>query len=661
MDRSPEFPFKSWYWTNHVEGSHPQFPQPSMSYGGPSTNYTGSVLDFTSYSLQQGIDSPRGVSGGDRPTEGASTLSHAPTLAPMLPPLDNNIGETSNQGSRRNKYGRLDWDGHRDVLKKYYLTENKTLPETMEIMKSQYGFEASFRKKLYKDRFRAWNWNKNLPTQIAEFMDAKLKQRQETGSQTIFVYGERTWDRSRVESTLSRSKRRRTANEPIDMSTPAGVKYETPREVRDSSSESTDSEDSQNDITVSQQGNPSPSLTVVDDDQAPSLTWNGHTRSQVLHLLDDARGFSMEGEAEAAEQTYIRALEGTRHLIGVIHKESNKVAYELANFYAQAGSHKEADAILDEVTRLHFKKLGPEHKRTQQHVIDCVELLNTWNRQDDALGLMAHSKEILESRQAGPRRRRNRRNKNNSKGKTLAIMPAASNGSVDLPGRIPASASGEDIQHLLEVAHSHVDSHDEHVETLLLGLIDHCEKDLPKLFREYLQAHGELLGLYGKLRTAELHKAAFETARIVLSRVWVEYVWDEKKYESFEIIEAYLQVVTNMVKCGYKGMARRLFHEAAEKAEVLYDPTDERCIWISITIGLVYQTYHGWDEAEEWFDRAYAGALGSKWGEDDGIVRSLETARGKKHFSYLTDEGRPFKTVFGVSGLTIRPKRLHLE
>ncbi|VUC33298.1 unnamed protein product [Clonostachys rosea] len=579
----------------------------------------------------------------------------------MMPPPDNGVGETSNQGSRRNKYGRLDWDGYRNVLKKYYLTENKTLPETMEIMKSQHGFEAST--KLYKDRFRAWNWNKNLPTQIAEFMDAKLKQRQETGSETIFVYGERTWDKSRVESTLSRSKRRRNDSEPIDMSTPAGVKYETPREVRDSSSESTDPEDSQDDRTVALQRSPSPSVSVsvTDNDQVPSLAWNGHTRSQVLQLLETARGFSMEGEAEAAEQTYIRALQGTRHLIGVIHHESNRVAYELANFYAQAGSHKEADGILDEVTRLHFKKLGPEHKRTQQHVVDCAELLNSWNRQDDALGLLAHSEEILVSRQTSPRRRRNRRNKNNSKGGPLAIMAAASNDSVVLQDPIPASASGEDIQRLLEVAHSHVDSHDEHVETLLLGLINHCEKELPKLFREYLQAHGELLSLYGKLRTIELHKAAFETAHIALSRVWVEYFWDKKKYESFEVIEAYLQVVTNMVKCGYKSIARRLFLVAAEQAEALYDPIDERSIWISITIGLVYQTYQGWDEAEEWFDRAYAGALGSKWGEDDGIVRALENAREKRHFSYLTDEGRPFKTVFGVSGLTIHPKRLHLE
>lgn len=69
-----------------------------------------------------------------------------------------------------------------------------------------------------------------------------------------------------------------------------------------------------------------------------------------------------------------------------------------------------------------------------------------------------------------------------------------------------------------------------------------------------------------------------------------------------------------------------------------------------------------WDDAEEWFEEAFAAALVNKaWGPKDGIVRSLQNAMDHHHFSYVSDEGRPFKTIFGVSGVTTRPGRLHLK
>jgi hypothetical protein len=50
-----------------------------------------------------------------------------------------------------------------------------------------------------------------------------------------------------------------------------------------------------------------------------------------------------------------------------------------------------------------------------------------------------------------------------------------------------------------------------------------------------------------------------------------------------------------------------------------------------------------------------------KYSDDDGIVMALHTAMRRHYFTYLTDENRPFRTIFGVCGLTIRLNRLHLE
>jgi hypothetical protein len=69
-----------------------------------------------------------------------------------------------------------------------------------------------------------------------------------------------------------------------------------------------------------------------------------------------------------------------------------------------------------------------------------------------------------------------------------------------------------------------------------------------------------------------------------------------------------------------------------------------------------------WDDAEEWFEQAFAAACRNKnWGPKDGITRSFQHALDHSHFSYVCDKGRPFKTVFGVSWIKIIPGRLHLE
>lgn len=64
--------------------------------------------------------------------------------------------------------------------------------------------------KLYKTKFKEWNWQKNLSADAALFMAEKAKRRKrEEGKDTEFSFGGRTWDRDRVENTLSRATKTR--------------------------------------------------------------------------------------------------------------------------------------------------------------------------------------------------------------------------------------------------------------------------------------------------------------------------------------------------------------------------------------------------------------------------------------------------------------------
>lgn len=68
--------------------------------------------------------------------------------------------------------------------------------------------------KLYKAKFKEWNWQKNLPVGTALFMKEKAKRRKrEEGKDTVFSFGGRAWDSNRVESTAIRAKKSRISED----------------------------------------------------------------------------------------------------------------------------------------------------------------------------------------------------------------------------------------------------------------------------------------------------------------------------------------------------------------------------------------------------------------------------------------------------------------
>jgi len=64
------------------------------------------------------------------------------------------------------------------------------------------------REKPYKDKFKVWGWQKNLPSETAHFMVAKANERKRTMyKDTVFQFGGTTWTRERAETTAKRAKK----------------------------------------------------------------------------------------------------------------------------------------------------------------------------------------------------------------------------------------------------------------------------------------------------------------------------------------------------------------------------------------------------------------------------------------------------------------------
>lgn len=406
-----------------------------------------------------------------------------------------------------------------------------------------------------------------------------------------------------------------------------------------------------------------------------ALTWQGHSRADLQDLWRTAIDCRNAGKFDEAENMFHRVFLGMGHVLGRTNEDTVKVAYNLADLYADSDRMGQAIDMIEKVVQNHITTYGCEDSKTQQNILHAVELLNGWNRQADALGLLSLSRELLESSSTarnswradiqtnGKGKIARAGSQANGKGKTVQWSTPHGSQS-DLSGVVQSvleDSSPARIDFGLGVARTHIAVKDQATEGLLQAIISQCE-GRPNLSVQHLKALAEILNLYNKLDLADENEAAFEGALESLERVWSAYEWEEDTIESLDFMEAKLQVVANVLKHGYQTQAKYLFREATDKATDVFGWDDERTVWVLITIGLVYQTHMTWADGEEFFEQAFSAALSNKdWGPKDGIVRSLQNAMDNHHFSYVSNEGRPFKSIFGVSGIKIMPGRLHLE
>ena len=339
-----------------------------------------------------------------------------------------------------------------------------------------------------------------------------------------------------------------------------------------------------------------------------------------------------------------------------------KVAYNLADLYAGSNRMNEAIAMVEKVMKCHLTTCGCEGPRSQQDVSRAVELLNDWNRQTYALSLPSLSKELLQTSSNKCKARKAKRQPNKmGKGAERPTPIDSGSGISKAMHSVLEKLYPLRVNYGLGVVPTHVAVRDGAAQDLLLAIIFESERN-PELAVQHIKAQAELLKLYDKLREANEHGADFEGALASLDKTWGAYSWKEDPFESLVMMEAGLQLVAISLKCGYRIHARRMFREASDKASTVFGPDDERTIWVLITIGLVYQNFMTWDDAEEWFEQALAAALAHpQWDPRDGIVESLQNAMDQKHCPNFINKGKPFRTIVGINGIMFRSWRLHLE
>jgi tetratricopeptide (TPR) repeat protein len=410
-----------------------------------------------------------------------------------------------------------------------------------------------------------------------------------------------------------------------------------------------------------------------EDDDAPQspallLSWNGHTRTDLLALFEEAQTEKHSGDTDAVEKMLNTVLEGFDHVLSPTHEDTNKAAYALASFYAERDRMTDANKVIETVTQKHIDRYGAAAKETQQHILHVVELLHTWNRSGDALGFLHSARNLVETsskadKESIRRKQRSRGRTGTSRRRTgtKTKTPKGKNQGISaITYDIIKDSDPATIKYGLEVARSHALAKDDAAEGLLLAIIRNCEVDPDGLIAERLEATTELMNLYQRLGKVDQNVVAFNNAWATVDDIWTKSKWDRQSFKSLQLMETYMKLAAAFLKASFEYESKTLFRRVDEKAGDLFGTSDERTIWILISIGLVYQSNRGWHQAQAWFQQALAFAY-SAYDEKDGIIKSLEESMEKGYFSYVNDEGRPFKAVFGVNGIVIRPGRLHIE
>jgi len=408
----------------------------------------------------------------------------------------------------------------------------------------------------------------------------------------------------------------------------------------------------------------SPSVVFVAEEAATadltlSLNFNGKSLSDLGKSLLAARGYAQSQEELLAEETYIETFNGFQHLLGRTHSDVAKVGYELATFYWQQNRKIEADAIFESMTAAHISSLGMDDRKTQQHILHVAELLNSWHRGEDGLAFLSHARELAEVARSDENSG-SRKSKGKARSDRIPSVLTAQELLRQSSDEIALNPSVNNINHGLDNARFHTAVQDPTVVVLLRAIENQCFKEAAKYAIQGIRARTELLKFHLKQGVNIGNKDDFVSAKDVLNTYWTNMIYDSTSFKSHEAVEAALELAAAVLRGRFDFFATPMFRTIEQKTQQMFGSVDERTIWMFINVGMIYQTYRRWDDARPWFERAWAAA-GSAWGLEDGITRSLTNAFAKKHFSYISDEGRPFKTVFGVCGFTVRPTRLHIE
>ncbi|KAI0438296.1 hypothetical protein F4803DRAFT_569713 [Xylaria telfairii] len=265
------------------------------------------------------------------------------------------------------------WQQNKSHIEKLYMKEGLPLLEVRRLMERDHSFTATER--MYKNKFKIWQWSKNLPQEKAIWMSRKVLDRRPL-KKTVFYWNNQEWTEERL--TQIRGKVLESqSKDALCAPTPDDIHYKTPCAIVNS--------------PLTQISSPNVSYNrgkeragFYLDSRPVNLDLSRTTITDLHRLLDGASRAASDGRIDDANADFRDAVSGFRHLLSPTNEETLRAGYLYASFYVNYADIDKAEAVLAWMSDHHLRQWGPEHERTQLHYARMVDLFKSWGLRDRA-------------------------------------------------------------------------------------------------------------------------------------------------------------------------------------------------------------------------------------------------------------------------------------
>jgi hypothetical protein len=348
------------------------------------------------------------------------------------------------------------------------------------------------------------------------------------------------------------------------------------------------------------------------------------------NTIAEAEALSDFGKLEEAEHKFLEALAGFENLLSPCNEKTVSLAYQIAEFYAKHVRMREADDILERVSKSLIKTWGLEHSKTVAHMLHVTNLYYAWSRPNDALTLLLRAVEYLDDPpmtkdvQVQPENRE--------------TQPTALRRATIVTRLVTASepTGPKDRPRLVEfqlvVANAQARAKDEEAESILLDLIKQCERFPGQFAVQNFKAHGSLLHLYSELQMLGKLRPALKNAKDCFLATMKKEKRKQKQIP-ISLLNAAIDLAEHFVKAGRFKDSETMFDLVEEEVTATIDEEGpDNAIDFLVAIGSVYQTHRKWKYAKPRFEHAYAITLATR-GPECRMAKRLQAALDDQFFS----------------------------
>jgi tetratricopeptide (TPR) repeat protein len=184
------------------------------------------------------------------------------------------------------------------------------------------------------------------------------------------------------------------------------------------------------------------------------------------------------------------------------------------------------------------------------------------------------------------------------------------------------------MDYQVRLAITRAKAEDDQAKTLLLRLLERCERHPTKLAVQILESRTSLLELYKALELED----KFQRALLDIEKSF-NVVFDSDTERTELVLQRAIEMINWMIKSDLYQKAHPLLLRIQSEAAKIFGESSAELISVLIRIGTMLQDQDRWENARPRFEQALAAAISGNASFESPLVKNLEDALYEKKFT----------------------------